>query len=257
MIPELKINLKPLDHILSMDGFSIFIDGRRGKGKTAMSLSIAEYSFDVGFRSKVATNIWTENYRVQQQIINFPDLIDWLKTDGKKLFILDEAGKHIQKMRFMSDINVKFASILQLIRHYDCGFIYIAPSIENIDKMFIHRDLCDAIIHKISLTRAIVEDQIKYSSYFLEGIPLTSIKFKSKDLAEFFMKRSIPKPIKGAQCCQVAQIYAEYGRYEAVKQTFPQLDNKEIQRLIIRHLKHTASDSDKESVKVHDSIENP
>ena len=118
-----------LDWVLQREGFIIFIGGAKERGKTDFALLIAEYCLEKEFRSLIATNInaQTPDYAIRQ-ITNMPDLKKWLQKGGRKLFILDEAGMHLSKMRFMTKKNVEILNVLQTIRHYQCGFIGIAPS---------------------------------------------------------------------------------------------------------------------------------
>lgn len=127
------LNLGPLVKILERDGYIIYISGPKERGKTDCALLLGEVSYLRKYRTKIATNIVVESYMIERQITNLPDLKQWLTEPGKKLFILDEAGLSIPKLRFMSAMNVEIMKLLQMIRHYDAGFIGIAPSTKNID----------------------------------------------------------------------------------------------------------------------------
>ena len=85
---------------------------------------------------------------------------------------MDEAGKHIRKSRFMTQKNILIMDTIQLIRHYDAGFIGIAPSESFINNNFLNTDILDAKIRKIKKDVAIVFDYLIKESYFLYGIPL-------------------------------------------------------------------------------------
>lgn len=181
----------PLQTILSLDGFILFIEGPKGFGKTNIAMLLAELCHEHKLRENIATNIETECYYVTK-IDNYPDLKYWLEhTEGKKLYVLDEAGKHIKRMRFMTEQNLKFMELIQLIRHYDAGFIGIAPSSKFIDTAFLNTDILDARIRKLSLKRAIVHDYRNNDHYFLTDLPKTSIDHDSKDIANFSMEKVI------------------------------------------------------------------
>ena len=235
------LDLSPLDYILKRDGFVIFICGGKEKGKTDFSLSIAEYCYLKGFRKKIATNIRTESYIIEKQITNFPDLEDWLKEGKRKLYNLDEAGKHLRKMRFMSQKNIRIMDIIQLIRHYDAGFIGIAPSESFIDSNFLNTDILDLKIKKVSKQVAIVRDYLEKESFFLYEIPPTTIKFDSKDIANFDMERKIPIS-KLRKCCQVAEVYRRTKTFHATGKEL-NIHREQIKRLMMEHLEHTSKTS--------------
>jgi len=230
-------SLGKLDQVLQRDGFIIYIGGAKEKGKTDFSLWLAEYCYLRKFRTKIATNIETESYMIEKQITNLPDLKVWLQESKKKLFILDEAGLSIPKLRFMSSMNIEITKILQMIRHYDAGFIGVAPSTKNIDSLFMDTDILDAQVKKLSKTLALVKDYLQNESYFLEDISRTSINFNSKHIAIFNMEKEAiltELPL----CCQVAVTYSSNGNMKATGKAF-NLEAEEIKRLLVKHIKHT------------------
>ena len=231
------MSLGNLDQILARDGYIIYVSGSKEKGKTDFSLFLAEFSYLKAFRTKIATNIQTETYMIEKQITNLPDLKLWLEEKGKKLFILDEAGLSIPKLRFMSAMNVEIMKILQMIRHYDAGFIGIAPSTKNIESTFMNTDILDAHIKKLSKKTAFVKDYLENDTYFLEDIPKTSINFNSKHIAEFLMERAViltDLPL----CCQIAASYSSTGNMKQVGEGF-KLDPEQVRRLLRQHCKHS------------------
>jgi len=231
----------PLFDILRQDGFIIFISGKKGSGKTNLSMLLMEVCHAYKLRTNFATNIHTESYFVKQ-ITNYPDLKQWLEQDqGKKLYVLDEAGKHIKKLRFMSDQNTKFFELLQLIRHYDAGFIGIAPSEKFIDSNFLNTDILDAHIRKLSLTVAKVHDSNINESYFLNDLPKSSIIHKSKDIADFTMEKKqalTELPL----CCQLAHLYVSTPNMKDIGKAYG-LEAQEVKREIIKHIRHTTVNS--------------
>jgi hypothetical protein len=231
------ITLGKIDQILQRDGFIIYIGGAKEKGKTDFGLFLGEYCYLKGFRKKIATNIETESYMIEKQITNLPDLKVWLMESKRKLFILDEAGLSIPKLRFMSNMNIEIMKVLQMIRHYDAGFIGIAPSTKNIDSTFMDTDILDAQVKKISKTLAIVKDYLQNESYFIEDIPRTSITFNSKHIAIFNMeKEAIMADLP--LCCQVAVVYGNTGSYDNIQKTFD-LKPEQVRRLLREHCKHS------------------
>ena len=169
------------------------------------------------------------------------EVFEWLRTSGRKLFILDEAGKHIRKLRFMTQKNILIMDIIQLIRHYDCGFIGCAPSETFIDNNFLNTDILDAKIRKLGKKTAKVYDYLARECYFLFDIFRTSVKFDSKDIAEFKMHKR-PNPDEIRECCRVALMYAEGMSTDKIAKTYdPPKPRNYITRLLKKHLKHTSS----------------
>jgi hypothetical protein len=194
-----------------------------------------------GYRKHFATNIKCENYFIQN-ITNYPDLESWLKKKhGKKMYILDESGKHIAKMGFMSTQNRQFMDMLQMIRHYDCGFVGIAPSEKRIDSGFLNTDILDANIKKISRTTAKVTDYLNVDCYFLNDLPKTSILHSSKDMATFTMKKQVNVEAMG-DCCKAAYWYAKCKKFALVGKYFnPPLSTEQVKRLVLKHLEHAGT----------------
>lgn len=174
-----------------------------------------EIAFTFKYRVKFATNIQTECYYMQC-IDSYPELKHWLETEhGKKIFTLDEAGKHIKRMRFMTEQNLQIMDLLQLIRHYDCGFIGCAPSAKYIDSNFLNTDILDARIRKYTLTDARILDYYNHDSYFWHQIPKTSISHNSKDIAPFSMQSK--KPISQESLgYQIAYDYAHGWNFDDI-----------------------------------------
>jgi hypothetical protein len=231
------MSLGTLDQILQRDGFIIYVSGSKEKGKTDFSLLLGEYCYLRKYRTKIGTNIQTESYMVERQVTNLPDLKEWLKESKSKLFILDEAGLSIPKLRFMSAMNLEIMKILQMIRHYDAGFIGIAPSTKNVDSTFMDTDILDAHIKKQSKQVAIVKDYLHGESYFLYDIPKTSINFNSKHIAEFTMNKEADLT-KLPLCCRVAAAYATCGKLEGAGKPFG-LFPQQVKRLLQEHCRHS------------------
>jgi hypothetical protein len=229
---------KEFTDLLNLDGFIFFVKGNKGKGKTNLALLLSEVCYGYGYRKHIATNIQCQSFFVKQ-ITNYPDLEHWLvTTKGKKLYILDESGQHIGRMGFMSSKNRNFMDMLQKIRHYDCGFIGIAPSEKRVDSGFLNTDILDAQIKKITLTSAKVTDYYNNDCYFLTDLPRTSIKYNSKDLALFNMEKE--EDVKSmTDCCKAAKYYSLTKNYTATGKYFsPPLVAEQVKRLIIKHCEH-------------------
>lgn len=188
-----------LEALLKQDGFVAFIEGKKDRGKTNFAMLLIQICHSLNLRQHFATNITTHCHYVNQ-IDNYPDLESWLETvEGKKLYVLDEAGKHIKKMRFMTEKNTKIMDLIQLIRHYDAGFIGVAPSSKFVDSLFLNTDILDLRIRKVSRQVAKIFDYNISESYKIFDIPRSSIWHKSKDIAPFRMDKPKEKQILEAK----------------------------------------------------------
>jgi hypothetical protein len=247
-----KNSIEILFRILNQDGFCGFIHGRKDKGKTDISLLLAEICYKKNFRRKIASNIWTESYMVQSQITNVPDLEDWLKGPDRKLFILDEAGKHLGKMNFMTKKSKAIMDAVQLIRHFDCGLIAITPAKKFIDSGYLDPDNIDFIIKKITRSWAKVWLYNSQHNIDLYNIPKTSINFNSKDIATLTYERT--KVESNLLCCQIAQLYMVGTTFGAIGKNF-NLDRQQVKRELIKHLRHSQMSLVTNCVEVKQPIE--
>lgn len=229
--------LGSLDEVLQRDGFIIFICGGKEKGKTNLALLLAEWCFAFDYRKRISTNIDTQDFRIEAKITDLKTLESWLEEGGRKLFILDELGKHARRNRFMSSKNVGIMDLCQLIRHYDCGLIGCAPSEVFIDSKFLNTDILDAKIKKITQTTAKIDNFLLKDAYFLNDVPVTSIKYNSKDIAIFTEKPQI-KLEDLPLCCRVSATYALTGSYKETLEQIPEITNpNQIRQNIIECLK--------------------
>jgi hypothetical protein len=216
----------------------IFISGAKDNGKTNIAFLLAEICYVLNLRRKIGTNITTQSYMISDTITNYEDLDAWLKTGGRKLYILDEFGKHAKKMRFMSEQNQLIMETIQLIRHYDAGFIGVAPSEKFVDSNFLNTDILDAHIIKRSRSRSVIYLTKEREPLNVLHTPATSIGYNSKDTAPFSLHRPVSSDTQ-RRCCLVARAYAETGSYDAVSRQFNNLNPKQIRELLRRHLRHT------------------
>jgi hypothetical protein len=181
-----------------------------------------------------------------------PELKEWLETSGQKLFILDELGKHMGRMDFMTKKTKLILEVLELIRHYDAGFIGISPSSKLVNKRLLDAELLDILVKKRNKRNADFHIIHTGAIWEIGNIGRTSIKFKSKDIAEFSEKRHIAitdLPL----CCQVAKIYSEAGSYKQVKNIL-KLENTQIKRALLEHLQHSLITSNNKAGVVEPAI---
>jgi len=232
MIPQ------ELENLLSQDGFIVFVEGKKGSGKTNFSMLLLEICHNFNLRTNFATNIETKCDYIKK-IDNYYKLESWLQNDsGKKLYVLDEAGKHIKKMRFMTDQNLKFMELLQLIRHYDAGFIGVAPSSSFIDSSFLNTDILDARVRKLNKSTVKVVDYLSNSVYLIHRVPKTSIRHNGKDIALFNMNKEKIEMSSLPQERKAYLLYAELGNYKQVgEQMSPKLTADGARDLVLQEMR--------------------
>jgi len=235
-------DLSRINNILELDGFVLIITGKKDDGKTNFGLRIAEYCYLMDLKDHIATNIKTESYIVEKQITNIPDLKFWmLHCKGRKLFLLDEAAKHLSNRRALSKKSVEVLEIIQLLFHYGVSVILCCPTGTLLDSGIKDSDMWDLWIKKRSKQRAIAIDNRTRKTIKFKNIPKTSIKYNRRDIAELSLVKDVALSSL-RRCCQVAKLYGDTGTYEGVRKGLNEkLDNKQIQRLMIEHCSHSAS----------------
>jgi len=209
--------------------------GGRGDGKTDFALRLGEEAYEEGLIRRIGTNMRTEDERVDH-IGNMPDLKSWLTRKGDKYFILDEAGKIINRMRFMSTLSVTIMGIIQLVRHYDATFLAIAPSETFIDSNFLNTDILDCKIKKLSKTFAEVKNFMTHQVYTLGDIERTTIRFWSKDIASFTLKKPFDtSTFSPEEKCALA--YSKGTAMGAIGNSFePRMHRQQVARNIQKYL---------------------
>ena len=178
----------------------IVIFGRRGSGKTDLSLLIME----ILEREKQIVNFAT-NIKVSDSpfpidyITNLQDLEFWCQNRrGKKLFILDEAGKTLRRRTPMSGLNIEFLDNLQILRKYQLSMILVTPHEKYLDSASLGSDILDAVIVKPNFKNpkiALYDDLLEDEQFTVKDLPPTSLHFNTWDVAPFKKESStrIPK----------------------------------------------------------------
>lgn len=185
---------------VSANSIFIIIFGRRGTGKTDFSLLICEMLYKLGLVQHFATNIKIYNSPFHiERIDNMEDLKLWAETSsGRKLFILDEAGRSMARRTPMSRMNVQIIKELQIIRKYKLSFLFVTPNEKYIDSATLGSDVLDGVFRKPNFKNQKVVlylDLLESFNISIYGIPPTSIKFDTWDSANFTLKRIIINPL--------------------------------------------------------------
>jgi len=236
------------EEVLSSPAFVMFICGPRDSGKTNKGLRFAEHCYlKYGVRH-IATNIYTESYMIEQQVTNYPDLQNYLKKKGRKLFILDELGKAMGKMDFMTRLSKEILKVVELVYHFDCGLIGIAPSEKVVNNTFLDNDLLDLeIISERNRTSAKAIDFIHKRSITLLNINRTSIPYNRRDIAKFTLEKEAFLENQERVCCQIAMMRARGMTYDQICVHFGYKSRNSVREKIIEHCKHTVMIDSKSS----------
>lgn len=177
----------------------IMILGRRETGKTDLSLLIMQIiaKFDIMANFSTNIKIYESPFHVEH-ITNLEDLEFWCKnTHGKKLFILDEAGKSLRRRTPMSGLNIQLLDNLQILRKYKLSIIMIAPHQKYVDSATLGSDVLDAMIIKPNYRNpkiALYVDIMEDNEIRLIDLPPTQLKFDTWDVAPFKKNAPSVKP---------------------------------------------------------------
>ena len=177
----------------------IIILGRRETGKTDFALLIAEILDREGIIKNFATNIkiYSSPFPITR-IDNLDDLRFWAKdTKGKKLFLFDEFGKAMRRRTPMSSLNVKLIDDFQVLRKFKQSTIAITVNEKYIDNVALGSDILDGYFIKPNYQNqkiAYYYDCLANYGKSINGIPRTSVKFDTWDVAPFKEHGKMGKP---------------------------------------------------------------
>ena len=197
-------------------GISSFfvIFGRRGTGKSDFSLLLIEVLKAENLIQHFATNIKIYNSPFHiEPIHNLEDLTVWAKNNrGKKIFILDEAGRSFARRSPMAKMNVEIIKQFQIIRKYKLSFLLVTPHQKYIDSTALGSDVLDGVFQKtgFKLQKTILYiDRLEGFRLRVNKLPRTSIDFDTWDSADFTLKRQIINPLFSSKDHQLLWRYAE------------------------------------------------
>jgi len=177
----------------------MMILGRRDTGKTDISFLIMETLAKFGVINNFATNvkIYASPFPIDH-ITNLEDLRFWCENKrGRKLFILDEAGKSLRRRTPMSRLNINLLDQLQILRKYKLSMILIVPHTKYIDSATLGSDVLDAEIIKPNFKNrklALWLDIMENTKITFTGLPATSVDFDTWDVAPFKKEAPTRKP---------------------------------------------------------------
>lgn len=173
----------------------VIVFGRRGTGKTALGLLIAEILFMLGIVKHVATNtkIYNSAFPIAQ-IDNLEDLKYWAQNNrGRKIFIFDEIADAMSRRRPMAHLTVELIKEFNKLRKHKLSVIGCTISENVLDSAAMDNDLLDAVFRKVffplhhPLSRKIAQytNLLTGDEMRIEKIPNTSIDFDSYDASPF------------------------------------------------------------------------
>lgn len=172
-----KSNYEMMLHKLFRRPTLVLIDGVWKTGKTDTALRISEDLLKMNVISEVATNIYT--YGHYEQITDLRSLDYWLhRNKRRKLYILDEANKHLPSRRAMSAKNVDAVQLLSELSKAHGRLIVIAQNLKKIDSEYKEQTWLRAILHKTNkkVLKVTWSRLLKYD-YEFTNFRRTSIKF--------------------------------------------------------------------------------
>jgi len=217
------------------------IRGRRESGKTDFALLIAEAVYYSGVIRNIATNIkiYEAPFSIEY-ITNLMDLEHWCSTcSGKKLYILDEAGKSFRRRTPLSKLNIKLLDKIQILRKYKLSLIFITPHEAFIDSAIWGTDVLDGVFTKSHENPkiALYDDYLESFTKNLYGIPPTTIKFDTWDVAPFTEKPTLSPRFRERDL----QILWEWSHGKSFKELG--LHPMQLNRLVRKFVKQTLENS--------------
>jgi len=164
--------------------------GRRGTGKTDLSLLIAEILVSLGVVDHVASNIkiYDAPFPITE-ITNLEDLEYWAKnTKGVKLFLFDEIGKGMTRRRPMSSLNVNLIHHFHILRKYKLHIVATTINEQYVDNAILGQDILDGYFFKPNFRNpkvALYQDNLENLDFGIDDLPKTTVKFDTWDSAPF------------------------------------------------------------------------
>lgn len=230
---------KDLQQVFKQSSSISYVCGKRDSGKTAWAHRCAEDVQNLGVIKKLATNVGQtrETDRIEY-ICYYDDFKQWLKTEGNKLFILDELGQHLNRMRFMTEKSKLILDVCQLVRKFDAHLIGIAPSPQFVNRLFLNTDILDCYMRKLSRKKVKVFNYVTHKyGYIIYNIPNTTLPFLTKDIAMFDLKNPKRKGnLKELPLTEKAALL--YAKHRSLRKVGKLLDlsHEEIRKLLNKHV---------------------
>ncbi len=169
--------------------------GRRETGKTDFNYLIDEILAKYNVIEMFATNgkIYQSSFPIER-ITDLETLESWCQSSTKrKKFTFDEMGKSLRRRTPMSKLNISLIDKLQILRKYRLSIAGITPAETYIDNASMGSDVLDAIFVKPYFKNpkiVLFKDLLENKQIWLTGIPRTSIKYDTYDIAPFTLSQN-------------------------------------------------------------------
>lgn len=187
-------------------------------GKTDTSLLMAHYAKKHGLIDKIGSNIYTYDNPEVEYIISLSHLIKWLHADKKvKLFIFDEALKHIYRRKAMSQKNVDIITEVLPELSKGHGRIILCTQIEKIDSDVLHPAFCRAEWKKLNKKTMLCVSKHHPPRTF-RNLPRSPIRFDKDRSAKFIIDKKVSKLADLAQRGKTYEICGYYAKNWSFRQ---------------------------------------
>lgn len=126
------------------DGYSLYVFGEVGSGKTDFALLLSEL-WRIGKNGEVGSNI--RSFEEKDEFIGcFSDLKDWLSDNGDRLFVFDEASSYAGGYGKQGYKAKKLIKLLKKFRKYNASIIIVGHTGKDVHPEI--RRLCHDLVEK-------------------------------------------------------------------------------------------------------------
>lgn len=228
----------------------VLVKGGWRQGKTSSALLMAYLSKKWGLIDRIASNIWTWNHPDVEYVISLQGMQRWLHSDkSRKLFLLDEALKHMYRRHAMSKKNI--AMITEILPEVSKGHgrIAIISQIDKIDSDILDPVFCRSVWEKRGKKRMICMSK-HHKTVTFENLPDSPIRFDPDRLALFLNKDVSKKKDLGDQdeIYQVASYYGSGKSTTWIKREM-NIHQEKVKRLIRKALQGYIQNVDSETAE--------
>jgi hypothetical protein len=223
------------------------IYGNPDTGKSDTACLIAEIGLNEGFLDYFASNMST--YGRGEKITSLEDVNYWFQhQNGKKLFILDEAGIHDDTRSPLSGLTRKIRHSVFLVRKFSGHWVFILQDVKDLDT-WKDSPLTGMIIKKKRFGddfAAVIQTKLYNDQITVNDFPKATLQFDTLDVAPFTLDREISDAdvaLKGIPS-QVAYLYGTTGNFSVICKTLKEQTGKDwkpmqVKRALQQYVKQT------------------
>jgi len=182
--------LKRIESKLGQPAYVCYIFGHMGNGKTDYALLLAELWKSLGNTKNRLLGSNIRSWKQKDQLIEeYNDLEEWIKGEGKKLFVFDEASSHASG--YSGDANKtrnNLGKLLKKFRKYNSSLIIIGHTGKDVHPDI--RRVANDKIEKTSKKEAIYWKDIKdgegqKKEFKIKNIPPTNYSYDTQEVTEW------------------------------------------------------------------------